>query len=311
MLVQPIDAPLNCFPPVVDNSILCEFISCPQSCFRKYIQGYVPVLESVHLVAGAAYAKGLEMARRAYYEEGKDEEEAIAIGSSAAIQAYGGFEPPEDSNKTCLRVAGAVVRYFDQYPMATDFIRPMMTSEGKAMVEYSFVLPLPINNPDTGEPLLYSGRFDMLADYDGTPFGEDDKTASRLGASWGKKWELARQFTGYTWGVREYGINLGGFIIRGISFLSKTYGFEQPIVYRPPHLISMWYEQTLRDINRMISCYVEWKKTGKNSEWDYNLDDACSAYGGCCYRPVCQSNDPETWIKEFALRRFDPTNQVD
>lgn len=307
MLVEIVDAPLNCFPAVVDNSMRTEFVSCPQSCFRKYIQGYVPVAESVHLVAGKAYAKGLEVARRAFYEQGMAEDDAVAEGYSACLREYGDFEPPEKSNKTALRMAQAIVYHLSQYPLSQDAYTPVISADGKAMVEFSFILPLPLNNPDTGEPLLYSGRFDMLAESRGEKYGFDDKTASQLGSTWGKKWELASQFSGYTWGAREHGFNLAGFVIRGISILKEKYGMEQPIVYRPQWMLDMWYEQMIRDFTRMINTYVEWKKTGRRQEWDYDLNDACSAYGGCAYFTLCTSRDPDPWLTNYVIRKYDPS----
>jgi hypothetical protein len=41
--------------------------------------------------------------------------------------------------------------------------------------------------------------------------------------------------------------------------------------------------------------------------WDWNLDGACTDYGGCSFTRVCKSSDPETWLPVyFAPKVWDP-----
>ena len=41
--------------------------------------------------------------------------------------------------------------------------------------------------------------------------------------------------------------------------------------------------------------------------WDYDLDHACSEYGGCQFTRVCKSNDPEAWLPMYFEKRvWDP-----
>ena len=58
------------FPHAVDSTMLATFRSCPQKFFRQYVEHWKPKAESVHLVAGGAFASGIEAARRAFYEKG-------------------------------------------------------------------------------------------------------------------------------------------------------------------------------------------------------------------------------------------------
>ena len=41
--------------------------------------------------------------------------------------------------------------------------------------------------------------------------------------------------------------------------------------------------------------------------WDYNLDGACTDYGGCVFVRVCKSSDPETWLPMYFEKKvWDP-----
>src|SRR5271154_5160588 len=106
------------FPRVIDSSMLATFKSCPQLFFKTYIQEWKPKELSVHLHAGASFAKGLEAARTAFFVENSSAEEAVAKGLEALLHAYGDFECPADSAKSAERMAGAFEFYFDNYPLS-------------------------------------------------------------------------------------------------------------------------------------------------------------------------------------------------
>lgn len=292
--------PRPTFPHTVDSTMLATFRSCPQKFFRQYVQHWKPQAESVHLVAGGAFAKGIEVARRAFFEDGKTREEAEAAGIGALIEAYGDFECPPESAKSLGRTAGALEFYFEQYPLGADGMEPLTFPGGRRGIEFSFAQPLPFPHPVTGSPLLYTGRADMVAEFAGGVYVVDEKTTSSLGASWARQWEMRAQFTGYSWACREFGINPAGTIIRGVSILKTKYDTLQAITYRSPWEIERWLAQTVRDLQRMQAMWeAGW--------WDYALDHACAEYGGCSMLQVCKSNDPETWLPMYFTQRvWDP-----
>lgn len=292
--------PSHPFPMAIDSTILGTFRSCPQKAFRQYIEHWKPQSESVHLVAGGAFADGIEAARRAYYEQGKNAEDSVAEGLQRLITKYGDFECPPESGKSLERTAGALEFYFNSYPLGHDGATPLTFPDGRRGIEFSFAQPLPINHPVSGDPLLYTGRSDMIAEFAGGVYIYDEKTTSQLGASWSKQWEMRSQFTGYCWAAKQFGIDAAGVIIRGVSILKTKYDTQQAITYRTPYEVDRWVDQTCRDIERMI---VAWKQ----GHWDYNLDHACAEYGGCSLVPVCKSSSPEDWLGMYFQKRvWDP-----
>ena len=220
------------FPPILDSTIIGAFRSCPQKANLAYIEHWKPRATSIHLHAGACYARGLEVTRRAFFEDGLPSEDSIALGMQALITAWGDYEAPEGSTKTLERTAGAFEYYFSVYPLETDKATPYLLPSGKRAIEFSFAEPLSINNPQTGEPLLYCGRTDQIVDFASGVYLHDDKTTSQLGASWSKQWDLRSQFTGYCWAAAKADIPVNGVLIRGVSILKTKYDTAQAITYR-------------------------------------------------------------------------------
>jgi hypothetical protein len=293
------------FPTVLDSTILAAFRSCPRKAYLEFMEHWKLLNQSVHLHAGAAYAAGLEAARTAYYVGGHDAEQSVAMGLQRLLAAYGDFQCPADSAKSLERTAGALEFYFANYPLGEDKATPMELPGGKRGIEFSFLEPLDIKHPETGDPILYSGRMDMMVDYEGMHLGEDDKTASQLGASWPRQWDLRSQFTGYVWGASKAAIKLDGFLVRGVSILKTKYDTLQAITYRPDWMIERWYTQLLRDAKRMIAAWEE-------GYYDYNLDHACAEYGGCPFRGVCQMREPEMLLaQQFERRKWDPVARTE
>lgn len=293
------------FPSVFDSTIIAAARSCGRKVELEFFEHWKSKDPSVHLHAGAAYAKGMEVARTRFYVDGASAEDSVAEGVGALLAYYGNFDCPEDSPKSASRMAGALEFYFDRYRLGEDQAIPIILPGGKRGIEFSFAEPIDIAHPVTGDPLIYCGRMDMIANYLNMTLGEDDKTASQLGASWPKQWDLRSQFTGYVWGAARAGIKLNGFIIRGVSILKTKYDTLEAITYRPEWQIDRWYGQLLRDIERLIK---QWKE----GYFDYNLDHACTEYGGCPFRQCCLLPDASPVLDlQFERRKWDPIHRTE
>lgn len=283
------------FPSAIDSTMMSTWRACRQKLYRMYLQHWKPSEESVHLVAGKAFARGVEVARREFYANGRPSAECVAAGVGALIVEYGDFQCPADSAKSLERTAGALEFYFNAYPLGADFATPLDYG-GKLGVEFSFAQPLPVRHPVTGDPILYSGRADMVAHAYGGLYIYDEKTTSSLGASWSRQWDMRSQFTSYCWALRQYGHEAKGVIVRGVSILKTKYDTQQYITYRPPWQVDRWLEQTCWDIEEMK---IAWAK----GEWRYNLDHSCNEYGGCALQRVCLSQEPEKWLPMYFHKR--------
>lgn len=291
---------MTSFPEALDSTMLASFKRCPQLYKREYLEHWKSKFPSVDLHAGKAFAEGLEKTRRAFWEDGRPPGEAIAAGLSALESLYGDFDSG-DSAKSKERMLGALEFYFKNYPLGEDPAVPADLGGGKRAIEFSFALPLPINHPTSGKPILYCGRQDAVVEFAGGLYGMDEKTTTSLGPGWGKKWDLKSQFMGYSWANQQAGLETQGTVVRGVSILKTKYETQQALVPHPRWLIDRWLEQTVKLIQRMIESW-------KESDWAYTFDDACVAYkGGCKFSRVCGSPNPEEWLPmQFEKRVWNP-----
>jgi hypothetical protein len=288
------------FPRVIDSTIRAEFVECPRKFYWSFLRKLGPLTPSTDLHAGGAYARGHEVIRKSYYVDGLPFPKALEQGILATVEYWGDFEPPANKQaKNLERVLGALVYYYDQWPVDRDYLKPHQWTGG-AGIEFTFSLPMELPHPTTGEPLIYAGRCDMIAEYNGQIWVYDDKTTTQLGPSWAEKWNLRGQFSGYAFAARQFGLPVAGAIIRGVSFLKNSYGHAEAITTRPEWLIDRWWEQLHRDVERAI---ISWQE----GYYDYNFSDACVGYSGCPFSKLCLVPDPEPWIEgSYGHRDWDP-----
>ena len=321
------------FPSIIDASMLSSYKSCARKFYLTYLEHLKAKEPNVHLHAGKSFASGIEAARRAFYEGVKpllskdekgyisqvgwefdtslkgDSEAAVATGLQTLMREYGDFSCPPESAKSLERMAGALEFYYTSYPLEHDSAIPIEMPGGKRGIEFSFALPLPLKNPDTGDPILYCGRMDAITAFASGHFVTDEKTATSLGPSWARQWDLRSQFTGYCWATREHGIRCDGVLVRGISILKTKYDTQQAVSYRPDWQIDRWYANMLIVVTRLVDEYIALCKSGTLSEtlFEHNLDEACTSYGNCGFYDACRSEDATTWlVTNFARKKWNP-----
>ena len=287
------------FPSVIDNTMRSEFVKCPTAFYRRFIQNLDEPEFSIHLHAGAAFASALEVYRKAYYGEKLEFEEAFRLGAAQLVREFGAFGDGTET-KSLYGMLGAFDYYLHEaFPPASDRLLPFVAG-GKPAVEFSFAIPLPIAHPETGDPILYGGRFDMIGEYMNQLWAVDEKTTGAMGPQWFQQWNLRSQFTGYCWAAQQYGYHVAGVMVRGICILKDDFKQGEVVDYRPSWMIERWYAQLLRDINRMIEQY-------KSNQYDMNLSDGCNSFGGCGFKTLCLSRDPAPFIKtHYVVREWKP-----
>jgi hypothetical protein len=283
------------FPDLIDASLLSSFKSCPELCRKVYFEHFKAKGPSVHLHAGGAFASGIERTRTAFYVEGKNSETAIAEGIGELLRFYGDFECPAESAKSPNRMAGAFEFYWSNYPLDEE-TSPIILPGGKRAIEVSIAEPLPILNPETGNPLIYCGRMDAILNFGGGAYITDEKTTTQLGASWSRQWDLRSQFMGYAWGARQSGIKVNGALVRGISILKTKYDTQQAVINQPDWKIDRWYAEMLDWVQDLVICW-------DTRKWKHNFDHACAEYGGCQFRDVCSSQEESPWLETYFERR--------
>lgn len=282
------------FPSYIDNTIRKSFAVCPMKMKRAHIDNLRPVgPKSVDLTFGSAFAVGMETARKFFFDPVSPCASVVAIdlGIDAAVGGFLLAGGGSKGNKNVGSLERAIRFYFEQWPLGEDGLTPV--SGG---IEWSFSVLLPIAHPETGKPLVYVGRVDMVAtDAQGRIYCVDEKTASRLGEAWDMKWDMDTQMTGYIWAQQElidrhkYGEDVEvQALVRGISILKDGFGHVEIPIVRSQWFIEQWYNQLLRDVRKMVWAY-------ERGVWDMAMhENACVQYmRRCDYMPLCCSPNAE------------------
>lgn len=295
------------FPRVIDSTMRGAYASCPHKFYWEFIRRIGPKRLSIHLHFGACFARGLEVFRKEYYTRAHlhnyHEVHRLALGRAleAMILEWGDYPSDDDEPKTLWNCLAALDFYFEVHPPFTDVIQPFMKEDKTPAVEFSFALPLDIPHPETGEPILYAGRFDMLGVYDSNLlYVIDEKTTSAMGPSWSSSWDLRAQFVGYVWAAQTFGHQVAGAIARGVAIRKTGMDYGDAIVPVSDWQIERWLFQLERDIKSMIRNWEE-------GYWDFNLDSSCTSYGNCPFKSLCVTPNPERWIEaDYTERHWDP-----
>lgn len=298
-------------PLYVDATMMTTYRSCPRKFLLEFVCGFRPSGLSIDLHAGACFANTLELVGQLVWRDGKSLTDALVLAHAAFWQNWGDFQIP-DYKKTAKRpdrVWAAVEAYFKQWPPHTDHITPYIAADGKPTFEYTFAVPLePTADTEedgcfpkhpSGQPFLYSGRFDMLGQMNGRPIIRDEKTSKGIGDKWSEQWDLRSQFIGYTWACQQCGIPVEEVAVRGIAILVGDIKLTEAIKPYNAHLVRKWHEQLRRDLWRL-------RRAWDSGYFDYNFADACTAYGNCAFMTPCGSTTPESWLNNYEVRRWDP-----
>lgn len=284
------------FPELVDNSMRKELVKCQTAAKYRYEMNLRSVkMKRVDLHAGKAFAKGMEVLRRAYYIESATEIEAVAAGVKALYESYGDFACPKDSNKSADRMAGALAFYVERRPLAEDNFQPLKLGD-KWGFELPFSFDSAVLHPVTGVPIKYGGRLDFLAlnKDDGKVWFVDEKTGSQLGDKWANQWQMDSQTTGYYKGVRHLldqagltELEVGGGYINGIAIKKYDYDHVRVGVHRADWEVERWWIQANSDLARWVHAHV-------HGSHDMALDHACAYYNNPCdFQLLCKSRNPE------------------
>lgn len=303
------------FPEVIDNSMRKELVKCQTAAKYRYEMGLRPSAgDTVDLVAGKAFASGMEATRKFFYGQERNQELALRKGIEAVYREYGSFIPPVKSNKTVDRMAGALAFYFNERPFDSERYFPTFIN-GAPAVEVQFDEAIDVKHPWTHSPLRLVGRFDMLAeDAEDSQalWVVDEKTTSQMGEKWANQWLLDSQMTTYTWGAQrlidKLGINkeVKGAIINGVAIRLRDYEVGRFTAYRPEWMINRWYMQMCNDVQAWVDAH-------KADFHSMALDHACAQYNNPCdFAPLCNSMNPERIMEtSFVVKRWNPVTRED
>ena len=293
-------------PAYIDSTMINSFRSCPQKFWNEYVLGLRSPDLSIDLHAGAVFSSTLEAFYREVFVNDADTPTALGRAFAKFQEEWGDFVIRKEKHpKTPENMWAAVEDYVRTYPPRHDSVQPYFLGDNPSF-EFSFAIELDgpgfPRHPISGDPFVYTGRFDLLGKRDGRPAIRDEKTAQRLESNWAEKWDLRSQFLGYCWALQHNGIPCNTVVVRGVIVTLSSIRQVEAVKIYPQTLIDRWFEQLRRDCIRLCNCWNE-------GYFDYNLGDTCTMYSHCQFIPLCSSTQPENWYDSYEVRRWNPMNR--
>lgn len=299
------------FPPAIDSTMLSCFDACPTKFLYEFVLRKAPVGLSIHLHAGGALASALETIRRLFYRDKLPVEQCLKVAFREYVLNWGDFDVPDGQYKDFVNMWAAIEAYLKEYPLATDYFQPYMMANGEPAVEFKFAIPTDIKHPVSGDPILFAGRADLLAQNEPSScYVLDEKTTKAMGSSWQYQWDMRGQFYGYTFAARRMGHPCAGALVRGIAIQQTQFQFQEKVLFFTDTQLERWWKNANKKILRMVEMFERAKSStthnGIHSSFDMSFGDACSSYGGCQYTDLCVKDEPWKLYNDYETRVWDP-----
>jgi len=315
------------FPNSIDSTMLSAYTDCPQKFYIEYCLRLSPQGRSPDLHGGGAVAAGMEATRKAYYLHKLPMSEAVALGFAAFTKYWGDYDPPEKHVKSFINMAHAFTEYFIKWDLDNDDLQPIDLPAGASAIEFTFALPTEVKHPITGDPLLYSGRCDLVGQRNGEVAVVDEKTTKSLGPSFYRKWGMRGQFLGYCYAVNKLGVDCEAAIIRALCIQVTDLKLEEVRVPVPYYKQERWWETTNNKLRELVGRW-EWMQDRRTSLvrdnyrdrvefnqaqnkvshgcWSHAFAEACEQYGGCSFKTLCSREYPHLHYGGYDTRIWDP-----
>lgn len=307
---QPLNTSFSLQLPVlqlaVDSTSLEAFKRCPRYYQYSIIQGWEPRATSFHLIFGLLYHGALERYDHKR-SEGQSHEEALEFAVAWVLRSTWNKELSRpwvsgDSNKNRLTLLRTVIDYADRFG-ENDVLKTIQLANGKPAVELSFSFYSGYTSKLTGEPFLFCGHLDRLAEMHGSVYVSDRKTtAHTISSQWFQQFTPHNQFSLYTLaGQVVWSQPVKGLVVDGAQIAVGFSRFERALITRDDSQLREWHADALLQFELM-------EKYAQLGYWPQN-DSACGNYGGCKFRQICSKTpgSREQWLKaEFNKRVWDP-----
>lgn len=288
------------FPLIISNTDLTLLSQCELRWYRERSQCLRKYGFNIDLTAGAAFAKGIELTRTAFYFSKLDSREAIEIGYEHILESMHESMKDEDTDvlKSPERMALALKDYFKKFPLESSECIPMEREDGSFAIEHTLTAELPVLHPELDVPLIFKGKLDMLGREMGRLYTFDEKTCKTIASNSAAMLKTAGQFIGYSWLAREKGIIIEGAKVRKVAIQVKETKVEEIQIPITEYMVDMWFKSLVNKLEDLVSKY---KLITKGKDFndvltrDYQL--GCTSFNKPCgYADACASSFGEKFL---------------
>lgn len=290
-----------------DSTSLKALLHCPRHYQYSIIEGWAPRGENVHLKFGIIYHGATERYDHAK-AQGLPHAEAMRMALKYVLTETweSALDRPwisDDPNKNRLTLIRTVIWYLDQFGEA-DPLRTIILASGKPAVELSFQLQLDYSSHISGEPFVWCGHLDRLAQAQEEYIYIVDKKTTKhtLDDSYFDQFTPDPQFSGYVFsGHIVYELPIRGIICDAAQVAVGFSRFERRPIARSQDQLDEWH----RGLGYWLTAA---QQHARANFWPMN-DNACFR---CDFRKVCSKPESvrKDWLKaNFVKREWDPMVQ--
>jgi hypothetical protein len=269
---------------------------CPQLYKYRYIDGWRPKGENIHLRFGSEVHQSFweyDFSRAS----GIPHEDALHDVVHNLVNRTWGWDPdPEDhpaaKSKNRWSLIRTVIDYLDQYNPG-DPAETFILDNGNPAVELSFNFELDLAPKVGDRPYTLCGHLDKVVTFNGDQYIMDYKTTTRTaGGYFFDQYSPNNQMSLYTVASQVVlGLPVKGVIINAIQILADSTRCVRGFTYRTEDQLREW----LYDLDHFLLLMETY---ATNEYWPKN-DTACDKYGGCPFREAC-SKSPS--VREIYLK---------
>ncbi len=246
----------------LDSSKTKCFLECPRKFYWRHVRKLVPLHEKAALSFGKAIHEALYEWHKTY-----DLERTIEIFHEHWDDKI------DEQLRTAEKGESLLKGYAERYPPKHEPFK-FLSLEQKVQIEIG--------------DFVYGGRIDGIVEWGGMYLVLDHKTASRMGPKYFDRFRPDLQMTGYAFMAKQlFKQHIHGVVINVLYFTKKQMDFVREISSREP----FEYEQFASLILNLASQIKANDPEDMNS-WLPNWT-SCGDWGGCDYRDLCLSEDPE------------------
>ena len=247
-----------------------SYASCPRKYKHRYLNHLVPIKKSSALSLGYCMSCGLQKYRQTGEKDAAFASFIDAWKSDGQILLMKKSEDPRRSVERGLEILG---NYTEEFPAEADsVVKPEVSFEVEAAPGINFI-----------------GRIDAIIRMaDKSLAIIEDKTTSRLGATYFLRMKGSSQVLWYMWVANKLGLfeiegkkQMPKCLINAIYIHKETRRFERDIAMKSSKVLELAHQNMLSWINRIL--VAEKDDCFPMNDIDNSI---CTAYGGCEYLPL-------------------------
>lgn len=276
----------------MDNSTFTQWDGCFVAGLYNGVLRKVSTRSKAPLAFGSAVHAGIET----YLVNGFQVEDALAVAFAKACEEH--LDEMGDAKRNTRTLESLLRSYFLEYSRRPAMRFTPMVHAGKPLVEASFAVPLGnvtiANLPGRSAPLqvsvIWTGKIDIVSDYEGMIAPVDHKTTSIMGEKFVDDKERSSQMLGYAFASRYLSNTLfGGKPVYGVrinALAQRTGGFEFKTFNIPysEWQIAEWQDETLLAFEHLVRRIYSFLETGVASP---TRGHCVTKYGKCSYFDAC------------------------